>query len=119
MKNTKIIRKGLAAVAMAALALGIAGTGTANASAASENAYLNELVRNGITIYDAAWAIERGYEICGLLQHEDGNAAARDLFHNTTWTETPNLHTAQVMVSSAADTLCPWAWQTSVPAQYS
>ena len=65
---------------IAAAALALAGAATANASPASENGYLKELVSNGITIDDAVRAINRGYQICNLLTHEDGNAAARDLF---------------------------------------
>jgi hypothetical protein len=101
--------------ALAAGSLGVAST--ANATPSSENGYLNELVSHGITIFNAPGAIDRGYQICGMLQHEDGNAAAHELFRSTSTTETPNLYTAQVMVRAAADTLCTWAWQTRVPAE--
>jgi Protein of unknown function (DUF732) len=65
--------------ALAAGSLGVAST--ANATPSSENGYLNELVSHGITIFNAPGAIDRGYQICGMLQHEDGNAAAHELLH--------------------------------------
>ena len=105
---------------LTALAIGVGtllGAGTASATPSAELNYLQALNNRGILIYNSDWAVARGYEICNMLLYEDGNAASRELYYNTTWTETPNLYTAQTMVNAAANTLCPWAWAGgSVPA---
>lgn len=95
------------------------GTGAASASGGSETVYLQAMNNAGFTIYDTNWAISTGYHICSMLSYEDGNAAARDVFHISSWHDVPDLSTAALWVNTAATTLCPWTWDNgSVTSQY-
>ena len=106
------MKKALAAAGLgAALTLGsLVGASPASAYSGSEVSYLNALNYNGFVTYNANWAINTGWQICNSLNYENGNAAAVDLFANTSWADVPNLHVAQIWVNTAADTLCPWVW---------
>lgn len=76
---------------------------------ADEAGYLKELEGLGITILNAPLAEQRGHEICAMLMVENGEMAAHDLFNSTSYTETPDLYTAEKMVLAAAVQLCPSA----------
>jgi hypothetical protein len=95
-------------VATTAVALGVAAA-PAQADANSELAYLQVLTSQGIKINNAAGAVQRGYQLCGLINTEGGASAARDFFYQAP-SESGSLHAAQMMVNDAANTLCPWVW---------
>jgi hypothetical protein len=104
----KVILGGLAA---GAVALGIvsATPGTANA-ATGEAAYLQALNSSGFLIYDTAWAIQTGHDICTDLNYADGNQTAQWLYNSTSYRDVSSIQIADTWVIDAVSTLCPWQY---------
>jgi hypothetical protein len=107
-----------AALVGGAAAAAIAATGAGNASAdtGSEMAFIQLLNARGISVYNANQAVQTGYTLCGRMQAVGGNAAAYEMFAHTSWSDVPNIYTAQVWTNAAANTLCPSIWSKGVEA---
>lgn len=102
-----IIRRPLALAAFGALLAG-AILGTPVAKASPETGYLDGLNSIGLVIYDTSRALATGYAICEAFKTVNGEIVAENLFLNTSWTDVPNLATAQAWVVIAGAALCPW-----------
>jgi hypothetical protein len=81
-------------------------TGVAKAS--PETDYLQLLNQAGLVVYDTSMALNTGYAICDAFNTTRGDVVARNLFLHTTWTDVPDMATANAWVVIAGSTLCPW-----------
>ena len=101
------------AILAATIAIGsLFGAGTASAYTGNEVAFLNAMESGGSYIYDADMLVQSGYDICNQFNYRDGNQIAVDVFSRSSWADIPNLHEAQRWVNTAANTLCPWVWES-------
>jgi hypothetical protein len=111
--NRKVIAGGVAAGVMG-LGVAIASAGSASAVNGNEQGYLNLISAQGIVIYNANGAVQRGYQLCGMIEAGNGRIAAEQ-FYAFYPSESGSLHNAQMMVNDAANTLCPWVWGNGAP----
>jgi hypothetical protein len=87
----------------------LAAGGMATARADSrEMAFLDTLTDSGIQVYDASRAIDVGWGICSAFEVANGQDVAEFIYGNTTYSDVPDLATAQLWVVAAAWNLCPW-----------
>lgn len=92
----------------AAVGVAAAALPAALANASPETDYLSGLNGIGLVVYDTSAALATGYAICEAFNYTTGDVVAYNLYTTTSFTDVPDIQTAQEWVVVAGLTLCPW-----------
>lgn len=104
-RKAKRINRLLVLMGIGAL-LAAGGMATARADS-GETAFLDTLTDSGIEVYDASQAVATGWAICKAFEVANGRVVAEFIYGNTTYSDVPDMATAELWVIAAAYNLCP------------